>query len=62
MYSEAFDTELDSVLCDKNVLSTSKDVIIEMESQLFELLLSGIMISVGGYNLYINYNICICLK
>ena len=56
-YSEAFVIELDSILCDINVLSTSKDVIIEMESQLFDFL-SRINISVGGINLYINYNIC----
>ena len=56
-YSEAFVIELDSILCDINVLSTSEDVIIEIESQLFDCL-SGINISGGGINLYINYNIC----
>lgn len=49
-------TEFDSILCDTNVSSTSRCVIIEIESHLFNFL-SGINISIGGNDLYIKCRI-----
>ena len=45
---------MDLVVCDENTISSSKEVIMEIESKLLELF-SGILISVGGNNLYINW-------
>ena len=45
---------MDLVVWDKNTISSSKEVIMEIESKLLDFF-SGILISVGGKNLYINW-------